>query len=77
MSVDFEFKNTSLTSFPNNFQALESVGRDFNDTNIFERKQSIDDRMSIDVSGFRMPFIGATMIHTEGLNLIQEYLNTL
>ena len=50
---------------------------DFNDTNIFERKQSIDDRMSIDVAGFRMPFIGTTMIHTEGLNLIQEYLNTL
>jgi len=50
---------------------------DFNDTNILERKNSINNRMSIYYPGFSMPFIGTTIIHTEGLDLIQEYLNTL
>lgn len=50
---------------------------DFNDTDIFERKNSIINRMATYSSGFSMPIIGTTMVHTEGYALIQEYLNTL
>ena len=50
---------------------------DFNDTNIFERKNSIDNRMSTFSAGFSMPFIGTTMIHSEGYDLIKAYLDTL
>lgn len=50
---------------------------DFDNTNIYERKGSIDNRMSTFSPGFSMPFIGTTMLHTEGYNLIKEYLDTL
>ena len=50
---------------------------DFNDTNIFERKNSIDNRMSTFNAGFSMPFIGTTMIHSEGYDLIKAFLDTL
>lgn len=50
---------------------------DFNDTNIFERKNSIDNRMSTFSAGFSMPFIGTTMIHSEGYDLIKAFLDTL
>ena len=50
---------------------------DFNETNIFERKNSIDNRMSTFSAGFSMPFIGTTMIHSEGYDLIKAYLDTL
>lgn len=50
---------------------------DFNDTKIFERKGSIDFRMSAYSPGISMPFIGTTMVHTEGYALIKEYLDTL
>jgi uncharacterized repeat protein (TIGR03806 family) len=50
---------------------------EFEDTNIFERKNSINNRMSTYTPGFSMPFIGTTMLHTEGYALIQEYLDTL
>jgi len=49
----------------------------FGDTNIFNRKGSISFRMGTYTLGFSMPFIGTTMIHTEGYNLIQEFLDTL
>ena len=50
---------------------------DFNDTNIFERRFSISSRMSIYFPGVSMPLIGTTMIHTQGYDLIQEYLDSL
>ena len=50
---------------------------DFNDTNIFQRRFSISTRMSNYSPGTSMPFIGTTMIHAEGYNLIQEYLDSL
>jgi len=49
----------------------------FDDTNIFQRRFSISARMSNYSPGTSMPFIGTTMIHSEGYNLIQEYLDTL
>ena len=54
--------------------ALET---DFDDTNIFQRRFSISARMSNYSPGTSMPLIGTTMIHTEGYNLIQEYLDSL
>ncbi len=50
---------------------------DFNGTNIFQRRFSISARMGNYSPGTSMPFIGTTMIHTEGYNLIQEYLDSL
>lgn len=49
----------------------------FNDTNIFERRFSISNRMATYSPGTSMPFIGTTIIHTEGYSLIQEYLDSL
>jgi uncharacterized repeat protein (TIGR03806 family) len=49
----------------------------FDDTNIFIRRFSISSRMSAYSPGTSMPFIGTTMVHTEGYALIQEFLDTL
>ncbi len=49
----------------------------FDDTNIFQRRFSISGRMSNYNPGTSMPFIGTTMVHTEGYALIQEFLDTL
>jgi uncharacterized repeat protein (TIGR03806 family) len=50
---------------------------DFNDTYILLRKNSIINRMSAYNPGFSMPFIGTTMVHTEGFDLIKAFLDTL
>ena len=50
---------------------------DFDDTNIFQRRFSISNRMATYSPGISMPFIGTTMVHTEGFDLIQEYLDSL
>ena len=50
---------------------------DFNDTNIFQRRFSISNRMSNYTPGTSMPLIGTTMVHNQGYNLIQEYLDSL
>jgi len=47
------------------------------ESNIVEQSVVIDYRVSFYSEGLSMPFIGTTMRHTEGLNLIQEYMNTL
>ena len=49
----------------------------FSETNIVERKQSISVRISENNPGFRMPFIGTTLLHEEGISLIQEFLDSL
>jgi uncharacterized repeat protein (TIGR03806 family) len=46
-------------------------------TNILEQTFLIDYRITADVEGIRMPFIGTTIFHTEGVELIQAYLSTL
>ncbi|MGR7812327.1 hypothetical protein [Lacinutrix undariae] len=50
---------------------------DYADTNIFERRYLITARTNYYIPAFSMPYIGTTMIHTEGYNLIQSYLDTL
>lgn len=47
------------------------------DSNIIQRKFSISGRISEYIEGFSMPFIGTTIIHTEGADLLQDYLDTL
>jgi uncharacterized repeat protein (TIGR03806 family) len=47
------------------------------DSQIAERRFSIAFRISDYNPGFSMPFIGTTLIHEEGVDLIQSYLNTL
>lgn len=47
------------------------------ESDIVERSFSIDYRISINIEGLGMPFIGTTILHTEGVTLIQEYLNSL
>ena len=48
-----------------------------NDSKIAERKVSISLRISEYNEGFSMPYIGTTMIHSEGVELIRDYLDTL
>jgi len=47
------------------------------DSNIIERKNSMSFRIADYNPGISMPFIGTTMIHNEGVDLIQSYLDTL
>lgn len=49
----------------------------FDDTNIYTQRFSIINRMQNYQQGFSMPFIGTTLIHAEGFELIQSYLNGL
>ena len=49
----------------------------FEDSNIFSRRFSIGTRMSFYSPGSSMPFIGTTMVHSQGYELIQEYLDSL
>tara|TARA_R100001369_G_scaffold90177_1_gene128815 strand:- start:13955 stop:14905 length:951 start_codon:yes stop_codon:yes gene_type:complete len=47
------------------------------DSQIIERNGSISFRITTDIPGLGMPFIGTTLTHTEGVDLIQAYLDTL
>jgi len=47
------------------------------ETNIEDQTFLINYRINADVDGLRMPFIGTTILHTEGVDLIQEYIDTL
>jgi len=49
----------------------------FDDTAIYERRISIDMRMGTYIDGFTMPYIGTSMVHTEGYDLIRTYLESL
>ena len=49
----------------------------FDDTDIFNRRFSIINRMQTFQQGFSMPYIGVTRVHTEGFELIESYLNSL
>jgi len=46
-------------------------------SDIVERKLSIQFRISEFNEGVSMPFTGTTMLHTEGVELMQAYLDTL
>ncbi|WP_299228639.1 fibronectin type III domain-containing protein [uncultured Psychroserpens sp.] len=47
------------------------------DSNIVSRKNSIINRISNYNEGFSMPFIGTTIVHEEGVEILLEYLDTL
>lgn len=47
------------------------------DTDILNQTALMDYRISFYLDGISMPYIGASMRHTEGLDLVQSYLNTL
>lgn len=49
----------------------------FEDSQIYERRNSIDDRMMTYSPFYSMPLIGTTMVHDEGYTLIRAYLNSL
>ncbi|WP_049782654.1 hypothetical protein [Maribacter sp. HTCC2170] len=49
----------------------------FEDSKINDVKIPIVDRMSSPVSGYFMPLIGSTVIHTEGFDLIDTYIDSL
>lgn len=50
---------------------------DMASSNIAERRNSIINRMSFYNQGFSMPWIGTTIIHDEGLELVLDYLDTI
>ena len=49
----------------------------FADSEIFDRRPSIINRITTYNAGFSMPLIGTTVLHDEGVALIIEYLNSL
>ncbi|MCO4822196.1 MAG: fibronectin type III domain-containing protein [Flavobacteriaceae bacterium] len=46
-------------------------------TNIVESGNSIEGRMGVYLPGWSMPFIGTTMVHDEGYDLIEAYISSL
>lgn len=62
-----EFQSTLSLSFETPFA----------NTNIYERRVDIDDRMQSYQPDFSMPYIGTTFIHSEGYNLVRTYLDSL
>ncbi len=49
----------------------------FDDTNIYPRRNIIVSRMQSEIEGYAMPFIGTSLIHSEGVALIEEYVESL
>ena len=49
----------------------------FNDSNIYNQRFNILVRMQENIPEFSMPWIGTTIVHNEGFDLIQSYLNSL
>jgi len=48
-----------------------------NESQIVEQSHLVSYRISFYLDGLSMPFIGTSMMHTEGVELIQSYLDTL
>ncbi|MGB5355254.1 MAG: hypothetical protein WBN11_01035, partial [Eudoraea sp.] len=63
----------------NNGDTFElSFESSFDDSNIYEYRLNIQYRMNTDMTDFFfMPYIGTTIIHAEGVSLINEYINSL
>ena len=49
----------------------------FGDTNIFERRFSIRTRTQTTIENYGMPYIGTTILHDEGVALIEEFIDSL
>ena len=51
--------------------------RSLEESLIDEQSTSIELRITSNINGIKMPLIGTTILHTEGVQLIQDYLNSL
>lgn len=49
----------------------------FQDSNIFGKRTQIRDRMNTQISNYFMPFIGTSVIHEEGVELINAYIDSM
>ncbi len=49
----------------------------FTDTHILDKRDPMITRMHSNIDGYKMPFIGTTITHIEGLDLVETYLNSL
>ncbi|GAB5475531.1 MAG: hypothetical protein Mars2KO_36300 [Maribacter sp.] len=49
----------------------------FEESNIFEKRIQIKDRMNTQISGYFMPLIGTSLKHDEGIALINAYVDSL
>lgn len=49
----------------------------YEDSNIYEERVAIQDRMHTQISNYFMPLIGTSVIHTEGVDLIDAYIESL
>lgn len=62
-------------SFGDNFQFTYETP--FADSNIFDVRTQIKDRMNTQISGYFMPLIGTSLKHDEGIALINAYVDSL
>ena len=62
-------------SFGDNFQLTYETG--FEESNIFNVRVQIKDRMNTQISGYFMPLIGVNIKHDEGIALINAYVESL
>ena len=62
----------------NYFQAMDlRYEVSFNDSHIYDKRYSIMARIQTSIEGYSMPFIGVSTPHTEAIDLIIPYLESL
>ncbi len=49
----------------------------FSDTHIYEKRDPIMTRIESNIENYKMPFVGTTLNHTEAIDLLNSYLNSL
>ncbi|MGB5554981.1 MAG: hypothetical protein WBM83_10015 [Flavobacteriaceae bacterium] len=49
----------------------------FEDSGIYQKRVDIKDRMNTQTPAYFMPYIGTTVLHTEGVELINEYIDSM
>lgn len=62
-------------SFGDNFQLTFETP--FADSNIYGVRVAIKDRMGTEIPGYFMPLIGTSLVHDEGVELINAYIDSL
>lgn len=62
-------------SFGNSFEFRYETS--IEDSNIYEKRVEIENRMNAQIPSYFMPLIGTTVIHAEGVALINEYIDSL
>jgi uncharacterized repeat protein (TIGR03806 family) len=63
------------STFGDNFQFTYETP--FEDSNIFQFRTQIKDRMNTQIPGYFMPLIGVNIKHDEGLDLMNAYIDSL